>query len=207
MKNKHSGFATVVLVTMTIGGCLYAGSIAIRSLDPFPILEFVNKSGSVAAQKMYRWDFPVDPRNVRRVSLKSASSIDSNSTWSKFELGKSDAELIAVELHRQMAMIGDYIQRTKDCEQATRTITSIPIRSPTSDTPAWWSPPTGNGNATENMLWYPNKSYGVAQGCYTLYDESNQILWVYEYAAQHDAHWKRGERPAYEPAAIRDPES
>ena len=104
-----------------------------------------------------------------------------------------------------MATIDAYLQRTKECEQATRTITSIPIRSPTSDTPDWWSPPTGTGDATENMLWYPDATYGVAQGCYTVYDAVNETLWVYEYAAQHDSHWERGARPSYSAATSNQP--
>ena len=127
-------------------------SIAIRSLDPFPILEFVDRSGPVAARKMYSWDFTVDPADVQRVSMKSASSIDSYSTWSKLMLGQSDAKTIAAELHNRMATIDAYNQRTKECEQAKRSITSIPIRSPTSVTPAWWAPPTGVGDATEKSV-------------------------------------------------------
>jgi hypothetical protein len=96
-----------------------------------------------------------------------------------------------------MATIDAYLQRTKECEQATRTISSIPVRSPTADIPKWWSPPTVTGDATENMLWHADATYGVAQGCYTIYDVSNEVLWVYEYAAQHDSHWERGKRPPY----------
>ena len=173
------------------------GSIVIRSLDPFPILEFVDKPGPAASGKMHSWDFTVDPAAVRRVSMKSASSIDSYSTWSKFELPKPDAKTFAAELHARMAIIDAYVQRTKECEQATRAITMIPIRSPTTDTPVWWSPPTGAGDATENMLWYPDATYGVAQGCYTVYDALSETLWAYEYAAQHDSHWERGARPSY----------
>jgi hypothetical protein len=198
MKSTRFGFGAILLVALTIGGCLYVGSIAIRSLDPFPTLEFVDNAGPSASRKMYSWDFTVDPSAVRRVSMKSASSIDSYSTWSKFELSSSDAETIAAELHNRMSTIDGYLQRTKECEQAIRTITSIPIRSPTSETPNWWSPPTGTGDATENMLWYPDAAFGVAQGCYTIYDLSTQTLWVYEYAAQHDSHWERGTRPSYD---------
>lgn len=197
MKFNRLGFGAIVLLTLTIGGCFYVGSIVVRSLDPFPVLEFVDKSGPSASRKMYSWDFTIDPSAVRRVSMKSASSIDSYSTWSKFELSPSDAETLSSELHKRMAAIDDYLQRTKECEQATRTITSIPIRAPTSETPDWWAAPTGTGNATENMLWYLDATYGVAQGCYTIYDSQTETLWVYKYAAQHDSHWERGARPPY----------
>ena len=197
MKSNRFGLGAVLLTTLTIGGCFYVGSIAIRSLDPFPILEFVDKTGSAASRRMSAWDFTVDPAAVRRISMKSASSIDSYSTWAKFELGQSDATTITSELHARTATIDANLQRTKECEQATRAITSIPIRSPTCDPPDWWSPPTGTGDATENMLWYLDAPYGVAQGCYTLYDTINETLWVYEYAAQHDSHWERGARPQY----------
>ena len=56
------------------------------------------------------------------------------------------------------------------------------------------SPPTGIGDATENMLWRPGATRGVAQGCYTIFDAERETLWVYEYAAQHDSHWDRGSR-------------
>jgi hypothetical protein len=96
-----------------------------------------------------------------------------------------------------MATIAPYLQSTKDCEQAKRPITSIPIRSPTSDSPSWWAPPTTKGDATENMLWYPDTTSGAAQGCYTIYDAKNETLWVYQYAAQGDSLWHRGSRPKY----------
>jgi hypothetical protein len=198
MNFKRFGFGAIMLSMLTIGAGLYASSILIRSLDPFPVLQFADKPGPVAARKMNSWDFTVDPVAVRRVSVKSAAGIDSYSTWSKFELGHSDAKTIAAELHNRMATIAPYFQRTKECEQATRTITSIPMRSPTADPPGWWVPPTANGNATENMLWYRNAPYGVAHGCYTIYDAKHETLWVYEYAAQHDSHWDRGSRDRYQ---------
>jgi len=206
MKSNRFGFGAILLTTLTVGGCLYVGSIAIRSLDPFPILEFVDKPGPAASREMYSWDFTVDPGAVGRISMKSASSIDSYSTWSKFELAQSDAKTLTAELHTRMATIDAYLQRTKKCEQATRTITSIRVRSPTSDTPNWWSPPTGTGQATENMLWYSDATYGVAQGCYTVYDAANETLWVYEYAAQHASHWERGTRPKYGTVTTNEPE-
>lgn len=206
MKSNRFGLGAILLATLTVGGCLYVGSIAIQSLDPFPILEFVDKPGPAASRKMYSWDFTVDPAAIRRISMKAASSIDSNSTWSKFELSQSDAKTLAAELHTRMAKIDAYLQRTKECEQATRTIASIPVRSPTSDTPNWWSPPTGTGDATENMLWYPDATYGIAEGCYTIFDPARETLWVYEYAAQHDSHWERGTRPPYGKSTTHDPQ-
>jgi hypothetical protein len=200
MKSNRFGSNAILFTILTVGGCLYVGSIAIRSLDPFPKLEFVDKPGPAASRKMYSWDFTVDPAVIRRISIKSASSIDSYSTWSKFQLAQTDAKTLASELHARMAKIDAYLRRNNECEQATRTITFIPIRSPTSDTPDWWRPPTQTGDATENMLWYPDATYGVAQGCYTVYDAGNETLWVYEYAAQHDSHWERGARPAYNAA-------
>ena len=197
MKPNRIALGAIVLVMLTMGQCRYVGSILIHSLDPFPIHEFVNKSGPVAARKMSLPDFTVDPVVVRSISMKSASSIDSYSTWSKFELGHSDAKTIASDLHNRMATIDPYFQRTKECEQSRRSINSIPIRSPTSGPASWWAPPTATGDATENMLWYPDATYGVAQGCYTIYDAKHETLWVYEYAAQHDSHWERGSRPRY----------
>lgn len=197
MRLNRFVFGPIMLTLLTIGGCLYVGSILINSLDPFPTLEFVDKSGPVAARNMPSWDFMVDPVVVRSVSMKSASSIDSYSTWSKYELGHSDAKAIASDLHNRMATIDAYLQRTKECEQARRSINSIPVRSPTSGSPSWWEPPTATGDATENMLWYIDSTYGIAQGCYTMYDAKHETLWVYEYAAQHDSHWERGSRPRY----------
>lgn len=40
MKFSRFGFGAIYLIALAIGGCLYVGSIAIRSLDPFPTLEF-----------------------------------------------------------------------------------------------------------------------------------------------------------------------
>lgn len=205
MKRKRFGFGAILLATLTVVGGLYVGSRAIRSLDPFPILEFVDEPGPAASRKMHSWEFTVDPVAIRCVSMKSASSIDSYSRWSKYELSLSHAKTLAAELHAGMATIDAYLQRTKECEQATRTISSIEIRSPTSNAPDWWSPPTGVGDATENMLWYPDATYGVAQGCYTIYNTESETLWVYEYTAQHDSHWDRGGRPAYGVAATDPP--
>ena len=207
MKFNCRGYGVFLLATLTLlGGCLFVSVIAITSLDPFPTLEFIDKPGPAASRKMGSWEFTVDPAAVRQISMKSASSIDSYSRWSKFELSQFDADTIASELHKRMATIDVYLQRKKECEQATRAIVSIPIRSPTSETPDWWLAPAGTGDATENMLWYPGATYGVAQGCYTIYDANNETLWVYEYAAQHDSHWERGARPSYGATTTNEPE-
>ena len=91
MKLTRLGLGAVLLATLTVGGCLIV-SLALRSLDPFPILEFVDNSGPAASRRMYSWKFSVDPSAVRRISMKSTSSIDSYSTWTKFELASPDAE-------------------------------------------------------------------------------------------------------------------
>ncbi len=80
MRLNRFVFGPIMLMMLTMGGCLYVGSILIHSLDPFPIYEFVDKSGPVAARNMSSWDFTVDPAVVRSVSMKYASSIDSYSS-------------------------------------------------------------------------------------------------------------------------------
>jgi hypothetical protein len=69
MKSNRFGFGALLLATLTVGGCLYVGSIIIRSLDPFPTLEFVDKPGPAASRKMYSWNFTVDPAAIRRISI------------------------------------------------------------------------------------------------------------------------------------------
>jgi hypothetical protein len=180
--------------------CGLGGWIAVKVLDPFPTREFVDRTGPVAARYLDSWDFSVDPAKIRRVSRKSASTIDSYSRWSKYELAPSDAQTLASEFHQRMADIMDYLYRNRNCEQATRKITSIPIQSPSSKTLKWWMAPSRSGDATENMIFHKEGGAGTGQGCYTIYDPATETLWVYEFAAQTHQHWKRGERPAYVPA-------
>ena len=56
------------------------------------------------------------------------------------------------------------------------------------------------------MLWYPDETYGIAQGCYTIYDATNQTLWAYEYAAQHDSHRERAHVPRMASQTLVHPE-
>lgn len=115
-------------------------------------LEIVDKSGPVAAKRMYDWDYTIPPEAVRNICMKSASTVDSHSTWLTFSLKAADAEELIGDLHHEMAIISEYLQRTRDCEQATREINFIEVKSPSSESPSWWHPPAGSGRATENML-------------------------------------------------------
>ena len=45
------------------------------------------------------------------------------------------------------------------------------------------------------MLWYDNYYSGVGRATYSGFDESTSLLWIYEYAAQHDKLWEPGDRP------------
>ena len=222
MKGNRFDLGAILLLAMAIGGCLCVGSLVVQILNPFPVREFVDASGPAASRELHPWDFTVDPSDIQRVSMKSASSIDSYSKWSKFTLSASNGKTLSDELHNRKEVIDEYLQRMYECEQTTRTITSIPIRKPTSETPAWWAAPTGTGRATENMLWDPpgsphgtaqagtgrakenmlskppGWSYGgTAQGCYTIYDSKTRTLWAYEFAAQGHLLWERGTRPTY----------
>ena len=46
------------------------------------------------------------------------------------------------------------------------------------------------------MLWYTNYDSGVGRATYTSFDEPVGVLWIYDYACQHDRLWTHGNVPA-----------
>jgi hypothetical protein len=64
-----------------------------------------------------------------------------------------------------------------------------PLHKQTGVTPVWWTPPAISFRATEIMLWYDGFDSGVGRAAYSAFDESTGILWMYDYAAQHDLLW------------------
>jgi hypothetical protein len=82
-------------------------------------------------------------------------------------------------------------------EGVHRTISGPPPQHwQTGETPSWWTPPGIDFRATEVMLWYTNYDSGVGRATYSGFDESNGVLWVYDYASQHDILWSHGGMPA-----------
>ena len=70
-----------------------------------------------------------------------------------------------------------------------------PLHSQTGETPVWWKPPSTDFRATEVMLWYKQYASGVGRATYTAFDQHTGMLWIYEYACQHDILWPNGEVP------------
>lgn len=160
--------------------------------------EFAELSGSAAKRRLPYWPVGVVASDVETVSFKSAHSRDSYSSWYCIELTDDAALTWSKQAHAQQ------VEWSKQClhgrheclEGVNRTLDGPPpLHSQTGETPGWWSPPAITFRATEVMLWYDDFYSGVARATYTAFDETNQTLWIYDYACQHDILWPRGNVP------------
>lgn len=160
--------------------------------------EFTDLPGDSAKLRLGGWPAGVDPGNVQAISYKSENSRDSYSSWYRIKLRASDAEKWIGQLHSRQeegarAFLGD---QHEGLEGVSRTIAGPPpLHSQTGDTPVWWKPPSTDFRATEVMLWYKQYYSGVGRATYTAFDQHTGVLWIYEYACQHDILWPHGEVP------------
>lgn len=160
--------------------------------------EFTDLPGGSAKWHISHWPASVEPGEVRSVYYKSEASRDSYSSWYRIELPVSDAEKWIEEIHgrqegRSRGFIGD---QHEGLEGVRRTIAGPPpLHRQTGETPVWWKPPDREYRATEVMLWYKQYYSGVGRATYTAFDEQAGVLWIYDYACQHDVLWRHEEVP------------
>lgn len=178
------------------GATVLVGVLAIGSflLNPFREFdgseEFVDLSGSLAKQHLSSsWPSAVDPAAVESVSWKTQWSRDSFSSWFRIKLTKDAAQLWTEYIHAQQEL---YSRRAmSDRHESIECVHRIvngppPMHHQIGDTPAWWFPASTSFRATEIILWYTGDGSGVGRAVYSGFDESSGILWVYEYASQHN---------------------
>lgn len=163
--------------------------------------QFADASGAEARKRLgHDWPSNVDPAQVESVSRKHASEFDRHSTWYRIRLAPAAADAWRDACHAREEHIYDGVRDagSSGIEGVHRTITGPPpLRRQTGSTPHWWSPPAIEFRATELMKWYDAES-GVGRATYSAYDSATKTLWIYEYSAQHDLLWPRGNMPAGE---------
>lgn len=163
--------------------------------------EFIDLPGGLAKQRLSDWPEGIDPGDVQAMSYKSEQSRDSYSSWYRIAIRANDAEKWISQIHsRQEQRSREYLGGQHEAlEGVCRTITSPPpLHQQTGKTPIWWKPPNIDFRATEVMLWYKQYYSGVGRATYTSYDQEQGVLWIYDYACQHDVLWPHGEVPAGE---------
>ncbi len=160
--------------------------------------EFSNLSGYFAKHRLSDWPSEVDPRDVQMVSYRSEYSRDSYSSWYRITLSATAAEkwMNQIHKHQEEWSLGCVDDHHEGLEGVRRTVAGPPpLHHQTGESPVWWTPPSTEFRATEVMLWYANSDSGVGRATYTSYDEFKGVLWMYDYACQHDTHWVRGDIP------------
>lgn len=161
--------------------------------------EFTQLSGSAARQRLSAWPEGVDAEEVESVSYKVEYTRDSYSAWYRLQLSADAASTWMNRIHRRQE---DWSKQSVDplyegCEGVHRMITGPPPQHrQAGDTPSWWTPPGIDFRTTEVMLWYTNYDSGVGRATYSAFDQSTGVLWVYDYASQHDILWPHGSIPA-----------
>ena len=160
--------------------------------------EFTALSASAAKRRLPDWPDGVATSDVDTISFKSAHSRDSYSSWLCIKITDDAALTWSNQAHTHQE------EWSKQClhdlheglEGVRRTVDGPPpLHSQTGETPSWWSPPAIPFRATEVMLWYDDFYSGVGRATYTAFDNSDQTLWVYDYACQHDTLWAQGSVP------------
>jgi len=146
----------------------------------------------------------VDPKDVEKVTWVYESTIDSHSSWYRVKLTPDAATAWTDRIHSEAEKNddshGDHIEGV---EGVHRTVPGPPpLRQQTGETPGWWTPPVIEFRATEVMIWYRNSSSGYGRATYSAFDKAAEVLWIYEYGAQHDLLWTRGQSPAGESFTI-----
>jgi hypothetical protein len=191
-------------------GCASAVLLCVVTLGSFFLLplvmfgedgtEFVDLPGPEAHRQLQSsWPSTVDPADVRSVSSRTNASRDSYSTWTRLVLSPDAAAEWTKDAHRseERSVLSHHRDHFKQgAEGVRRTIAGPPsTREKTGDEPAWWTPPSMKFEATEAMLWYRDYDSGVARATWSAYDENNETLWIYSFAAQHHLLWPHGEVP------------
>jgi hypothetical protein len=160
--------------------------------------EFTDLSGRAAKRRLSQWPHGIDSGNVQNVSYKCNYARDSSSSWYRIQMTSNAAITWMNHIHKYQE---DGSRRClhhlhQELEGVHRTVPGPPpLHWQTGDTPTWWTPPSIDFRATEVMLWYTNYDSGVGRATYSTFDKSTGILWVYDYAAQHDTLWSRGSVP------------
>ncbi|MFO0943283.1 MAG: hypothetical protein U0930_21320 [Pirellulales bacterium] len=172
-------------------------------LNPFSGIDghssFNDLSGVSAKQRLNEWPADVNPRDVKAVSYKSDYTRDSYSSWYRVKLTSGAAESWINQVHSgQEASSRQYLHQLHEGLEGVHRTTAgpPPQHCQTGTTPTWWTPPAINFRATEVMLWYRQYDSGVGRATYSAFDESTGILWIYDYASQHDRLWSHGNIPS-----------
>lgn len=183
----------VVLVVFVVGSFL---------LHPFSGFdgesEFTGLSGRAAERLLSQWPRGVDSADVQNVVYKSAYARDSHSRWYRIELSPDAASAWMDQIHEhQEAWSKQCVSPLHEgLEGVHRTISGPPPQhAQTGETPTWWTPPPIDFRATEVMLWYIKHNSGVGRATYSTFDEATGVLWMYDYASQHDILWPQGTVP------------
>lgn len=175
----------VLMAILVLGAFLLA---AFRGLDGN--IEFTDFCGPLAKRRLdTAWPSAVDPDAVQSVSHKVQWSRDSFSSWFRIKLPKHAARLWADQCHAGQERYSRWAMgdQHESMECVHRIIDGPPpLHHQTGETPPWWTPPSMSFRATEIRLWYKDFDSGVGRATYSAFDESPGILWIYEYAAQHD---------------------
>lgn len=160
--------------------------------------EFSNLSGYAAQRRLSHWPVGVAPQEVQKVSYKSAYSRDSYSSWYRIKLSESDATKWADFMHQfQKNQSHESLDDQDEGLEGVHRVSTgpPPLHWQTGEGPPWWTPSDLDFRATEIMLWYTNYESGVGRATYTSFDKSESVLWVYDYACQHDQLWPHGKIP------------
>jgi len=199
----------VVVIFVACAAVVLTAVLAVGAflLNPFAGFdgskEFTNLSGSLAKQRLdTAWPSSVDPGVVESASYRTQWSRDSFSSWFRIKLTKDAAKLWAENVHAEQERYSSWAKG--DHHESIECVHRIvdgppPLHHQTGETPGWWSPPSVSFRATEIMLWYKGFDSGVGRAAYSAFDESTGILWMYEYASQHDKLWFPGKMPAAAP--------
>ncbi len=105
-------------------------------------------------------------------------------------MGKSNSPASRRLVHEELGDLHEGV------EGVHRTVAGPPPANwQTGECPSWWTPPKIDFRATEVMLWYTNYESGVGRATYTSFDRQSGVLWIYDYACQHDKLWTHGNIP------------
>ncbi|NOX54422.1 MAG: hypothetical protein GXP27_08260 [Planctomycetes bacterium] len=164
--------------------------------------EFTNLPGPSAKKQLaHVWPKAVDANAVESLCYKTEWARDSSSTWYRIQLKERDASVWMDYVHaREKEWAGELASMHDGTyyalEGVDRTITGpSPLHKQTGTTPTWWSPPSKELRATEVMVWDADGDSGTGRATYSAFDDSSDTLWIYQYAAQHDVLWPRGQIP------------
>lgn len=195
-----------IMRILVYGGCACTVLFCVFSVflaAPFggSRFELIEVAGAAAKARLDRfglWPASVDPQDVESVTWISQSTIDSHSSWYRVKLTPDAASSWMNNIHEQQEL--DSRQSLDHLDEGLEGVhRSLPGSPPqhrqTGKTPTWWTPPPIEFRATEVMTWYRHDNSGYGRATYSAFDVSNGLLWIYEYGAQHDLLWSRGDVP------------